>query len=50
MTEPITGLPKETNGDVPNVQKRGNIFVRSAICASARSGLHRDCFKDFHIK
>ena len=31
MMESTTGLPKETNGDVPNVQKRANIFVKSAM-------------------
>ena len=29
--ESTTGLPKETNVDVPNVQKRANIFVKSAM-------------------
>ena len=31
MMESTTGLPKETNGDVPNVQKRANIFVKNAM-------------------
>ena len=31
MIESTTGLPKETNGDVPNVQKRANIFVKGAM-------------------
>ena len=31
MMESTTGLPKETNGNVPNVQKRANIFVKSAM-------------------
>ena len=29
--ESTTGLPKETNGDVTNVQKRANIVVKSAM-------------------
>ena len=29
--ESTTGLPKETNVDVPNVQKRANIFVKSVM-------------------
>ena len=28
MMGSITGLPKETNDDVPNVQKQANIFVK----------------------
>ena len=31
MMESTTGLPKETNGDVPNVQKQANNFVKSAV-------------------
>ena len=31
MMELTTGLPKETNGGVPNVKKRANIFVKSAM-------------------
>ena len=31
MMESTTGPTKETNGDVPNVQKRANIFVKSAM-------------------
>ena len=31
MIESTTGLPKETNGDVPNVQKGANVFVKSAM-------------------
>ena len=45
MMESTTGLPKETNSDMSNVQKRANIF-----CEKCNVGLHPDCFKDFHIK
>ena len=31
MMESTTGLPKETNGDEPNVQKGANIFVKNAM-------------------
>ena len=31
MMESTTGLSKETNGDVPNVKKRANIFMENAM-------------------
>ena len=34
MMESTTGLLKETNGDVPNVQKQANIFLKSAMLVS----------------
>ena len=31
MVELTTGLPNEANDEVPNIQKRANIFVKSAV-------------------
>ena len=38
-------LPKETNVDVSNVQKRANIFREKC-----NVGLHPDFFEDFHTR
>ena len=44
-----TGLPKETNSDVPNVQKRANIFVKSATLVFIQIVLRIFISKDCNI-